>query len=177
VSSSETFVAAKPWYQRLAAAISICSMGLVFALFIFGIGMRYIFNHPISWVDEVVTVLSVWSVFWTAAFVLRWPEHISFDIIYVNQNPARQRLMLLVVNLAFAALMLAALPGMIDYTLFLWREKTDMLEMRLDFVYAIFPIFFMAIVVRQIFSIKALFSKQWRSEVKRWNDLPEDDSK
>ena len=177
MSSSETFVAAKPWYQRLAAAISIYSMGLVFALFIFGIGMRYIFNHPISWVDEVVTVLSVWSVFWTAAFVLRWPEHISFDIIYVNQNPARQRLMLLVVNLAFAALMLAALPGMIDYTLFLWREKTDMLEMRLDFVYAIFPIFFMAIVVRQIFSIKALLSRQWRSEVKRWNDLPEEDSK
>jgi TRAP-type C4-dicarboxylate transport system permease small subunit len=176
VSSSETFVAAKPWYQRLAAAISIYSMGLVFALFIFGIGMRYIFNHPISWVDEVVTVLSVWSVFWTAAFVLRWPDHISFDIIYVNQNPARQRLMLLVVNLAFAAFMLAALPGMIDYTLFLWREKTDMLEMRLDFVYAIFPIFLMAIVVRQMFSIKALLSKHWRSEVKRWNDLPEEDS-
>ena len=175
MQTSEPKAIAKPWYRRLAVAISTGSMGLVFVLFIFGIGMRYLFNHPISWVDEAVTVLSVWSVFWTAAFVLRWPEHISFDIIYVNQNPDRQRLMLLVVNLAFAALMLAALPGMIDYTLFLWREKTDMLEMRLDFVYAIFPIFFMAIVVRQMFSIKALLSNQWRNEVNRWNDLPEKD--
>jgi hypothetical protein len=30
-------------------------------------------------------------------------------------------------------------------------------------------------VVRQMFSIKALLSNQWRKEVNRWNDLPEKD--
>jgi TRAP-type C4-dicarboxylate transport system permease small subunit len=157
-----------PWYKRLAEAVSTLSMGVVFSLFIYGVGMRYLLNRPISWTDEAVTVLMVWSVLWTGAFVLRWSEHISFDIVFVNLAPKRQRLMLLVGNLAFVILMFAALPGMVDYTLFLWREKTDMLEMRLDFVYAIFPIFFIAIVVRQMLSLWRLMSPRWQAELARW---------
>ncbi len=157
-----------PWYKRLAEAVSTLSMGVVFVLFIYGVGMRYLLNRPVSWTDEAVTVLMVWSVLWTGAFVLRWSEHISFDIVFVNLAPERQRQMLLVGNLAFVILMFAALPGMVDYTLFLWREKTDMLEMRLDFVYAIFPIFFIAIVVRQVLSLWRLMSPRWRVELARW---------
>ena len=163
-----------PWYKRLAEAVSTLSMGVVFALFIYGVGMRYLLNRPVSWTDEAVTVLMVWSVLWTGAFVLRWSEHISFDIVFVNLAPKRQRLMLLVGNTAFVVLMLAALPGMVDYTLFLWREKTDMLEMRLDFVYAIFPIFFIAIVVRQLLSLWRLMSPRWPAELARW---PGDDQR
>lgn len=157
-----------PWYKRLAEAVSTVSLGVVFLLFIYGVGMRYLLNRPVSWTDEAVTVLMVWSVLWTAAFVLRWSEHISFDIVFVNLAPKRQRWMLLVANLAFVALMLAALPGMVDYTLFLWREKTDMLEMRLDFVYAIFPIFFIAIVLRQVRSLWRLMSSRWQDELANW---------
>ena len=157
-----------PWYKRLAEAVSTLSMGVVFVLFIYGVGMRYLLNRPVSWTDEAVTVLMVWSVLWTGAFVLRWSEHISFDIVFVNLAPERQRQMLLGGNLAFVILMFAALPGMVDYTLFLWREKTDMLEMRLDFVYAIFPIFFIAIVVRQLLSLWRLMSPRWQTELARW---------
>ena len=158
--------------RRFAAAVSGLSLGTVFVLFVYGIGMRYMFNRPIGWVDEAVTVLSVWSVLWTAAFVLRWDEHISFDIVFVNIAPPRQRLMLLVVNIAFAALFMAALPGMVDYTLFLWRERTDMLQMRLDFVYAIYPLFFIVIVLRQLASIWRLLRGDWRGELRRWGAAP-----
>ena len=157
-----------PWYKRLAEAVSTLSLGVVFVLFIYGVGMRYLLNRPVSWTVEAVTVLMVWSVLWTGAFVLRWSEHISFDIVFVNLAPKRQRLMLLVGNTAFVVLMLAALPGMVDYTLFLWREKTDMLEMRLDFIYAIFPTFFIAIVVRQLLSLWRLMSPRWQAELARW---------
>jgi len=157
-----------PWYRRLADAVSTWSLGLVFVLFIYGVGMRYVLNRPVSWTDEAVTVLTVWSVLWTGAFVLRWSEHISFDILFVNLAPPRQRKMLLAGNGAFVLLMLAALPGMVDYTLFLWREKTDMLQLRLDFVYAIFPVFFIAILLRQLLSIRRLLSSGWRAEVDRW---------
>jgi TRAP-type C4-dicarboxylate transport system permease small subunit len=159
---------ALPWYKRLAQAVSTLSLGAVFVLFIYGVGMRYLLNRPVSWTDEAVTVLTVWSVLWTSAFVLRWSEHISFDIVFLNLAPARQRLMLLVANVAFVVLMLVALPGMVDYTLFLWREKTDMLEMRLDFVYAIFPIFFIAIVLRQVRSLWRLMSSRWQDELANW---------
>lgn len=165
-----------PWYKRLAEAVSTLSLGAVFVLFIYGVGMRYLLNRPVSWTDEAVTVLTVWSVLWTSAFVLRWSEHISFDIVFVNIAPPRQRLMLLVGNVAFVALMLAALPGMVDYTLFLWRERTDMLQMRLDFVYAIFPIFFIAIVLRQMKCIWRLLSANWQKELYRWTGENQEES-
>jgi TRAP-type C4-dicarboxylate transport system permease small subunit len=150
-------------------------LGIVFALFIYGVAMRYLFNRPVSWVDESVTILMVWSVFWTAAFNLRWSEHIAFDVIFMHVRPAVQRVMLIVVSTLFVALMLIALPGLIDYTLFLWRERTDMLGMRLDFVYAIFPLFLGVIVLRLLLSMRRLLGSQWRHELRRWGaDMPQD---
>lgn len=162
-------------WQRFALWVSTLSLGVVFALFIHGVAMRYLANRPVSWIDEAVTILTVWSVLWTAAFVLRWPEHISFDIVFVNLAPARRRWALLAAALAFVALMLAALPGLVSYTAFLWRERTDMLRMRMDFVYAIFPIFIVVMLARLAWTIVRLLSSRWRDELRHWSHEPTED--
>ena len=162
---------------RASAAISMLSLGTVFVLFIYGVAMRYLFNRPISWVDEAVTVLMVWSVLWTAAFNLRWSEHISFDVIFINVRLQAQRAMLLLVSALFVLLMLAALPGLVDYTLFLWRERTDMLGLRLDFVYAIFPFFFAVIVLRLLLSMRRLLGREWHDELRSWGGGTEAETK
>jgi len=71
-------------FSRFTAAVSVASLAIVFVLFVYGVAMRYLLNRPVSWVDEVVTLLTVWCVLWTAAFGLRWSEHISFDVIFIN---------------------------------------------------------------------------------------------
>ena len=162
------------WFDRFTAAVSAASLGMVFVLFIYGVAMRYLFDRPISWVDEAVTVLTVWSVLWTAAFRLRWSEHIAFDVIFVNLSPPAQRRMLGTVLALFVALMLAALPGLIDYTLFLWRERTDMLGMRLDVVYAVFPAFFVVVVIRLLASLRRLAGASWRTELQAWGGAAAD---
>lgn len=154
--------------QSVARAIAAWSIGLVFALFVAGIALRYLFNRPQSWIDEAVTLLAVWSTFWTAAVVLKWPEHIAFDIVYSHVSPAMKRVFLLVGLVVFSAIMLAAMPGMIDYTLFLWRERTDSMQLRLDFVYSIFPFFFAVILLRLMVSIGRLLTTGWRAELTRW---------
>ncbi len=161
-------------FRRLAGFIAAWSIGAIFFLFIIGVGMRYLANRPVSWIDEAVTLLSVWSTFWTAAFVLKWPEHIAFDVLYANLTPPTQRLFLIIGMAAFILLMGAALPGMIDYTLFLWRERTDALQLRLDWVYSIFPIFFAAVLLRMAVSLKRLVSSDWRTEVDHWAGADED---
>ena len=155
-------------FDRFAGGVSSASLGCVFLLFIAGVGMRYVFNRPISWIDEAVTVLTVWSVLWTAAFRLRWPDHIAFDVIFIHVSACTQRLMLLLACSLFVLLMLAALPGMVDYTLFLSRERTDMLELRLDWVYAAFPVFFMVVVARLLLSIRRLAGANWQRELQSW---------
>ena len=161
-------------WERFAQAVATASLAVVFVLFIVGVGMRYLVGQPVSWIDEAVTVLSVWSVLWTAAFVLRWSEHISFDIVFASVRPERQRWMLLTVITAFVALMGAAMPGLVSYTLFLWRERTDMLQMRLDFVYAIFPVFIAVVLLRLAWVAWQLLRPQWRAALAEWHLNAED---
>lgn len=154
--------------RRAAGFLAALCMAAVFALFLFGVGMRYLANRPLSWVDEAVTLLSVWGTFWTAAFVLKWPEHIAFDVLFGAMSPEKQRAWLLSGCIAFILLVGAAMPGMVDYTLFLWRERTDAMRLRLDFVYSIFPFFFAVVLLRLALVVRALAGAGWRQELARW---------
>ena len=119
--------------------------------------------------DEAVTLLSVWGTFWTAAFVLKWPEHIAFDVLFNAMAPERQRFWLLGGCIAFIVLVGAAMPGMVDYTLFLWRERTDARLLRLDYVYSIFPFFFAVVLLRLALVVRELAGAGWRRELARWS--------
>jgi TRAP-type C4-dicarboxylate transport system permease small subunit len=158
-----------PSFRRAAGFLSAAGIAVVFALFVFGVAMRYLFDRPVSFVDEAVTLISVWSTFWTAAFVLKWPEHIAFDVVYANVAAPAQRVLLLAGATGFVILMGAAMPGMVDYTLFLWRERTDVMLLRLDWVYAVFPAFFAVMLLRFVLVLRRLVGTGWRAEVAHWS--------
>lgn len=160
--------------RRGAEAVAAASLAAIFLLFVAGVGARYLFNRPIAWIDELVTILAVWSTFWTAALVLRWREFIAFDVVFAQLGARAQRATLALAIVAFLAITAAALPGMIDYTLFLWRESTDTLRWRLDKVYSIFPAFFVAIAIRLLFVLRRLVLGDWRSELEDWSATDDD---
>ena len=161
------------WMRKTALAIGAGCLAAVFVLFLLGIGMRDRANRPLSWIDEAVTILSVWGTFWTAACVLRWPEFIAFDVLFNGLSPARQRLCLAVGAGSFIVLIGAALPGMVDSTLFLWRERTDAMQLRIDVVYSIFPFFLSVLLVRLCLTVRALIGPDWQRELSRWTGAPQ----
>ena len=68
-----------------AATLSICVV-LVNANVI----MRYFFNSPIRWAEEVVTSLFVWTVFIGSAYAYRKHSHLGVDIL-VNLMPPKMK--------------------------------------------------------------------------------------
>lgn len=66
--------------------------------------------------------------------------------------------------LGFGALLLAALPATSGYVAFLWRETTPTLRLRLDYVYACFPLFIAVIGVRLLWRGQTLVRRDWE----RW---------
>jgi TRAP-type C4-dicarboxylate transport system permease small subunit len=154
--------------QRVARAVAAASLGAVFAIFILAIAARHLFGVALGWTDEAVTLLAVWSMFWTAAFVLRWSDFIAFDVLFGALPAGAQRVALLAGCAGLILLLGAAMPGMVDYTLFLWRERTDSLELRLDVVFAVFPAFFAAILLRLGLTVARLLGPGWRAELARW---------
>ena len=54
--------------------------------------MRYVFNSPTIWVDEISRVLQVWVGFLSTAYVLKHREMITIEVVLRNPNTLSRRL-------------------------------------------------------------------------------------
>lgn len=150
--------------NAIGVAVGVALFAAMFATFIAGVVMRYAAGQPLTWSDEVCVVLLLWSTFWAAAFVVKLGEHVTFDILYEAAAPRGRRLMALAAALAAGALLLVALPATYGYVAFLWRETTPTLRLRLDYVYACFPLFLAVTGLRLLWRGQTLARRDWE----RW---------
>jgi TRAP-type C4-dicarboxylate transport system permease small subunit len=150
---------------RLAEMVSVGMFMAIFVLFIAAVVMRYLFVRPIEWADEYILVLFLWTTFLTEALVLSEREQVTFDVVYDLCGPAGRRGIGLAASALVTALFLLAMPTVFSYITFLWREKTPVMEWRLDFVFACFMVYWVAVCVRAIARFAALCGPRWREHV------------
>jgi TRAP-type C4-dicarboxylate transport system permease small subunit len=147
--------------DRIGAALVA---GILLAV-VAGVARRYLFGAPIVWIDELTSVLFVWAVFWTAALVIPLRDHVAFELVDGAVPPGVRRWVGVVAAVAAALTLGAAAPKIIDFILFLWRERTPALQWRLDFVFACFGLFVVAMAVRLLLRAARLCSRGWRDEL------------
>lgn len=136
---------------RAAAAVSALLVAAVLAAVLVGVARRYLFGAPLVWIDELTVLVFIWCIFWTAALVVPLPEHVAFDLVF-NALPERARRWVFTISCLIVGLvLLAALPKIASYILFLWRERTPALQWRLDYVYSCFALFVVAAGLRFLF--------------------------
>jgi TRAP-type transport system small permease protein len=148
-----------------ARAIGAIAFVIVFAVFVLAVFMRYVAGHPLQWGDEFVTIAAMWIVFWMSALVIPDNEQVAVDMVWTMLPPAGRRWLGIGTSLFFGAVFAYATPAVLDYVLFLWRTRTNILEWRLDFVFMCLPLFFAAVVVRCAANIVRLLSPGWRAHV------------
>lgn len=149
----------------VAEVVSAVLFAAIFVIFIAAITARYVFNRPLPWADELNVILLLWMTFWTGAFVTRDREHVVFDLVYERLGGEGKRAMLLVGAVGFGAFFAAALPTIWGYVAFLWRERTSVLEWRLDYVYSCFALFIAVTVQRLAWNAAILCGRSWRRVV------------
>lgn len=135
-------------FTLFADGIGAAMFAAVFVLFCLKVGMRYFLHDELAWTDEVATILFIWIIFWANTFMLGDREHIRFDLLVHVAGPRARRWMALSRAVLVGGIFLYALPGTIDYLAFLWRERTPVLQWRLDYVYACFGLFVASVPVR-----------------------------
>ena len=153
------------WPARLADGIACIMFAAVFVIFVYKIGMRYIAHDAVAWADEISVVLFVWIVFWANAFVVEDRRQITFDLLYRHLGPQGQRVASVLRLAIILAIFLYAAPGALDYIHFLWRERTPVLQWRLDIVYSCFGIFLVAVILRSAWRLAGLLGRNWRRQV------------
>jgi TRAP-type C4-dicarboxylate transport system permease small subunit len=160
-----TAAAVLSWLRMLASWIANIMFALVFLIFNYKIITRYIGHEEAVWADEVSVILFIWIIFWVSAFLVREQEQINFDLLYRWFGDRGKRVVAIIRHLLVGGLVIWSLPGSIDYILFLWRERTPVLDLRLDYVYACFGIFLIAVAIRSVTSLFILCTPYWRSRI------------
>jgi TRAP-type C4-dicarboxylate transport system permease small subunit len=151
--------------QRGAERVGQVLFVVMFGAFLLQIFSRYFLPNPLPWTDEVALIAFLWLVFWVGGLMLRDADQVRFDIVAKALPPGGQRLCAVVGHLLVAGLFGAALPTILDYIAFLWREMTPVLQIRLDWVYACFGLALAAIVLRALRSLAGLLGPRWREHL------------
>jgi TRAP-type C4-dicarboxylate transport system permease small subunit len=150
--------------QRGAELFCAALFAAMFCAFILQIFARYVLNSPISWTQEICTLLYVWIVCVGSAAILHEREHVTFDLIYQSVSPYTRRI-LAIVGTGFAAIVfLAALPGNLDYLAFMQSQRTPTLRLPMTVVMAAFCIFLVLAIVRGGIRLYRLLGAGWQAE-------------
>lgn len=156
------------WLARAHRGAEIIATGmfaLIFVLFLFAVFMRYAVGKPLAWPDELNMVLLLWTTFLTEALVLAEREQVTFDAVYDIAGPEIRRVIGLTACVCIFGMFLFAFPTVYGYVLFLWRERTNVLEWRLDWVFSCFLVYWVAVMVRAVAKFVSLCGRDWREKV------------
>jgi TRAP-type C4-dicarboxylate transport system permease small subunit len=112
---------------RLEDLLIMVMMATLAVLLGLGVVLRYVFNNPLTWSEEIVVTFFVWMVMLGVPSALRSKMHIRIDILILRlSNPARRS----VGYLACAAgliVFLAAVYAGCSHTFGVWGSHTPML--------------------------------------------------
>jgi len=139
------------WLRARAENIAALLLVVMFVAFVVQIFMRYVLNWPVGWSAEVCALAWLWSILWVCSFVLKDGEQIRFDILYAGLRQRRQQALTAVTSLVIAAVYAISLPATLNYIGFMAVERSDYLEIRLDYLFALYGVFAVTMVVRHLY--------------------------
>ena len=85
--------------------------GAIFVLVVLGVVLRYAFNDPLTWSEEVIVGLFTWMVFIAAAAAVRTHMHIRIDVmapVYANPRMAWLNAVTVLAGVAIIVVMIYA---------------------------------------------------------------------
>ncbi len=153
------------WMRRRAENVVAVLLAIMFVCFILQIIFRYFLNFPVGWTSELSVVTWLYITLLGSAFWLKESEEIRFDLLSDQLGPIGRRVVGFVVSLCAVVLFGMALPKTIDYVMFMKVESSSYLKIRLDFLYAVYIVFAVAIIVRYAWALIGAVTGREREEV------------
>jgi TRAP-type C4-dicarboxylate transport system permease small subunit len=151
--------------RRGAELFSAAMFAIMFGAFVLQVVSRYVFDAPVSWTIEICSIAYIWIVFFSSVTILRPDQHITFDMVYEVLTPHWKRWFAIVTTASLFSIFLICLPGTLDYLVFVGKNKTLILRIRLDLIYACFGIFMVGAIVAAGIRLYRLLSSKWQSRI------------
>jgi len=113
------------WVTEIPAAVLVAVEMLVLLA---GVISRYVFNRPLTWSDELASILFLWLAMLGAVIALRRSEHMRLGFIVSIAPPFMRRWLNALAAAISTVFMLAIVSPSIEYMNFQWLILTPALE-------------------------------------------------
>ena len=113
--------------------------GLIAAMVMFSVLLRYVFNSPLTWGEELIVAMLTWMVFIGAAAAVRSQMHIRIDALAPIFRMAKFNWLNTVTVLAGAVILVTAISGSVDQVLDEYMIETPMMGVSKAFFSAAMP--------------------------------------
>lgn len=126
--------------SRLATVLAGIGFIVVTLAFLWTVFCRFVLQAPSAISEEVAIATYLWVMMIGASLAVGLRQHVSFDLLTAFLPPRAGRAVAALGALAAGALLLATLPETLDYIAFLWREKTPVMRLPLNWLYLCFAL-------------------------------------
>jgi C4-dicarboxylate transporter, DctQ subunit len=102
----------------------------------------------LGWTSEISVITWLYIVLLGSALWLRENDEIKIDLLSGMISRRGLRIVSAFTALAILALYIMSYPAIWKYVTFMWREKTDYMKIRFDWLYSVYLIFAAGIIIR-----------------------------
>ena len=146
--------------EDLVACIGlICGVGIMFV----GVVARYVFGHPLTFVDVIGPIFIVWSTLAGYSIALRKDEHIKMDILYSAVKSEKIKKMMDLFSY-FCGMLFSGFMMVYGFKAMMMQRAmnrvTQILEFHVWIAYLIIPFVGMILVIRYIDLMVSQFKKK-----------------
>lgn len=156
------------WLRALkqgADLIGVLLFCAAFTGFVLQIFFRYVLNNPLRWTEEATLIAFIWTVFWSAAFMVNIREHVTFDVLYDVVSERSRRIMAVVSMIVLVATFLLLIPATWDYLDFLRRKRSPVMRIPMFWIYGCYLIFLVNLSIQGLWRLWRLFGPEWRTQI------------
>ncbi|MFA6845434.1 MAG: TRAP transporter small permease [Sphaerochaetaceae bacterium] len=130
----------------LEVYVPIISFCVMFSAFVLQVISRYVFNHPLTWTNDLIVLGFCWTVILGACYTMREHGHVQFTMLYESYSPRVAAAARLIGNvLIICTFALLTVPS-VRFALFQGFQRTAVLRISLTWVFLPFAYFLLSII-------------------------------
>ena len=126
--------------NKIMDGVSVLCMVLILLLVIAQVAMRYIFNSPLTWSEELAVFVMIWLTFIGSLICMRDKEHIEVTILVDHLPRTLQRIVVAFSRLASVFFLLVVAYYGSDLVMEIMTVTSPANKISMGLVYTIIPL-------------------------------------
>ena len=134
-------------------------------LTIIGILVRYFFNKPFPWLEEITSLCFLWSILIGAAAAFRMKSHVAIEIVVERFSKKNQRVIEAVITIITALLLIYLTIQAVIYlgTVTGANRRTGLLRLPYGIIYGMLPVSTVLMLANLLYAFFKDF-RAWKKE-------------